>query len=181
MKTLKNQTFQPTLEFKYTQYLRQALSSNGSAKIVEDQAAADFILQGAILSVRVPTLAFSQQSTQESRVQVQVAVTVKEQKTKKVRWSQRATGTAEFFVGASSSGSGTQSGLQFNQVLQDRAIEQAGQLVAANLASQFYAAREQGRFQVGEFKDPTPVRDETQAIDAEPRPEDLIGPSSLTN
>lgn len=181
METLKNQTFQPTLEFKYTQYLRQAFSSSGGAKIIDDRAAADFILQGAILSVKVPTLAFSNQATQESRVQVEVAVRVRDQKTKKVRWSQKAMGMAEYFVGASSTGGDAESGLQFNRVLQDRAIEQAGQLIAANLADRFYAAREQGRFQVGDVLEQSPVADEVERRDAEPRSEDFIGPSSLTN
>ena len=114
METLTNQTFQPTLEFKYTQYLRQAFSSSGGAKILDDRTSADFILQGAILSVTVPTLAFSNQATQESRVQVEVAVRVRDRKTNKVRWSEKAMGMAEYFVGASSTGSDAESGLQFN-------------------------------------------------------------------
>ncbi len=181
METLTNQTFQPTLEFKYTQYLRQAFSSSGGAKIMEDRAAADFILQGSILSVTVPTLAFSNQATQESRVQVEVAVRVRDKKTNKVRWSEKAMGMAEYFVGASSTGSDAAGGLQFNRVLQDRAIEQAGQLIAANLADRFYAARERGRFQVRGVEDESPVVDEVEQLDAEPRPEEFIGPSSLTN
>jgi hypothetical protein len=141
---LKNNSFEPNLEFKYTRYLRQAMQSAGSAEFVDD-ASADFILEGAILSVTLPSLAFSRTQTQESRVMVTVALSVKDRKTGRVRWSQTGTSTAEFFVGATATGTaGT--GLQFNRVLQDRAIEQAGQQVAADLADQFLGAREQGIF-----------------------------------
>jgi len=141
---LKNNSFEPNLEFKYTRYLRQAMQSAGSAEFVDD-ASADFILEGAILSVTLPSLAFSRTQTQESRVMVTVALSVKDRKTGRVRWSQTGTSTAEFFVGATATGT-AETGLQFNRVLQDRAIEQAGQQVAADLADQFLGAREQGIF-----------------------------------
>ncbi len=144
--TLKNNTFEPNLEFKYTRYLRQALQSAGSATIVDDDLSADFVLDGAIVSVRFPSVAFSQTQTQESRVMVEVKVKVKHRKTGKVRWAQTNTNSAEFFVGASSSTGAATSGLQFNRVLQDRALEQAGQGVAADLADQFLSARDQGKF-----------------------------------
>ena len=146
--TLRNNTFEPNLEFKYTKYLRQALQSAGSAKIVEDDLSADFILDGAIVSVALPSLAFSQSQTRESRVSVNVAVSVKHRKTGKTRWAQTTTNSAEFFVGASASSSGAASGLQFNRVLQDRALEQAGRGVAEDLADQFLSARDQGKFDV---------------------------------
>ncbi|MDH5297115.1 MAG: LPS assembly lipoprotein LptE, partial [Nitrospirota bacterium] len=121
MHTLKNNSFEPNLEFKYTRYLRQALQSSGSAEFVDDDVSADFILEGAIISVTLPSLAFSRTQTQESRVMVTVAVSVKDRKTRKIRWSQTGSGTAEFFVGATSTGD-AQTGLQFNRVLQDRAV-----------------------------------------------------------
>ncbi len=141
---LKNNSFEPNLEFKYTRYLRQALQSVGSAEFVDD-ASADFIMEGAILSVTLPSLAFTRTQTQESRVMVSVVLKVKDRKTGKVRWSQAGTSTAEFFVGATST-SDSETGLQFNRVLQDRAVEQAGQQVAADLADQFLGAKEQGVF-----------------------------------
>jgi len=146
LRTLQNKTFEPNLEFKYTRYLRQALQSSGSATIVEDDLSADFILDGAIVSVTLPSLAFSQAQTQESRVTVNVMVKVKDRKTGKVRWSQAGKNSAEFFVGASSTTGGGVSGLQFNRVLQDRALEQAGQGVAEDLADRFLSARDQGIF-----------------------------------
>ncbi|MCW5783010.1 MAG: hypothetical protein KIT39_06850 [Nitrospirales bacterium] len=141
---LKNNSFEPNLEFKYTSYLRQALQSVGSAEFVDD-GSADFLMEGAILSVALSSLAFTRTQTQESRVAVKVLLKVKDRKTGKVRWSQIGTSTAEFFVNASST-SDSERGLQFNRVLQDRAVEQAGQQVAANLADQFLGAREQGVF-----------------------------------
>jgi hypothetical protein len=181
IKTFKNNSFEPNLEFKYTRYFRQAMQSVGSADFVDDDVAADFILEGAILSVTLPSLAFSRTQTQESRVMVRVAVSVKDRKTGKIRWSQMGTSTAEFFVGATSTGD-AETGLQFNRVLQDRAVEQAGQLVAADLADQFWGARDQGKFQVNEGKDvPAPV---SKGIESHEIPElqgDLIPPNSLNN
>jgi len=147
--TLKNNTFEPALEFKYTGYLRRTFKSGGGAEIVEDEPSADYILDGAILSVSFPSLAFSQTQTQASRVKVKVSVRVKDRKTGKVRWSQTGTGSAEFYVGATSTGD-AETGLQFNRVLQDRAIEQAGLLVAVDLADGFLIARDKGKFRKGD-------------------------------
>jgi hypothetical protein len=154
LRTLKNNTFEPNLEFKFTRYLRQALQSAGSATVVEDDLSADFVLDGAIVSVTLPSVAFSQAQTQESRVTVTVAVTVKHRKTGKIRWTQSKTNSAEFFVGASSSSAA--SGLQFNRVLQDRALEQAGQGAAEDLADGFLSARDQGRFGLDQSQPSTP-------------------------
>ena len=146
--TLKNNTFEPNLEFKYTRYLLQALQSSGSATVVKDDLSADFILDGAIVSVSLPSVAFSQVQTQESRVSVKVAVTVRHRKSGKIRWTGSSENSAEFFVGASPNASGGASGLQFNRVLQDRAVEQAGQGAAEGLADGFLSARDQGKFGV---------------------------------
>ncbi|MEX0829781.1 MAG: LPS assembly lipoprotein LptE [Nitrospirales bacterium] len=151
--TLKNNTFEPNLEFKFTRYLRQALQSAGSATVVEEDLSADFVLEGAIVSAMLPSVAFSQAQTQESRVTVTVAVTVKHRKTGKIRWTQSMTNSAEFFVGASSNSAA--SGLQFNRVLQDRALEQAGQAAAEDLADGFFSAREQGKFSIDQSQPST--------------------------
>ena len=166
----KNDTFEPNLEFKYTRYFRQAFQSAGIATIVDDDLSADFILDGSIVSVSLPSVAFSQTETQESRVRVKVAVKVKHRKSGKVRWSESSTKSSEFYVGASSSTSSEESGLQFNRVLQDRALEQAGRGVAADLADLFLSARDQGKFVVksaipssapgsGSISSPSPIHD----------------------
>jgi len=144
--TLKNKTFEPNLELKYTRYLLRALQSSGGATVVKDDLSADFILDGAIVSVSLPSVAFSQSQTQESRVTVKVAVTVRHRKSGKIRWTGSSENSAEFFVGSSTS-DGT-SGLQFNRVLQDRALEQAGRGAAASLADGFLSARDQDKFGV---------------------------------
>ncbi len=170
--TLRNNTFEPNLEFKYTQYLRQALQSAGSATIVEDDLSADFILHGAIVSVVLPSVAFSQTQTQESRVTVNVVVNIRHRNTGKIRWSHAATNSAEFFVGASASSSGAVSGLQFNRVLQDRALEQAGQGAAEDLVDQFLSARDQGKFDVETKK---------TSITSGSRPDESLAPSQDMN
>lgn len=174
---LKNNTFEPNLEFKYTRYLRQALQSVGSAEFVDD-ASADFIMEGAILSVSLPSLAFTRTQTQESRVLVSVRLIVKDRKTGKVRWSQTGTSTAEFFVGATST-SDSETGLQFNRVLQDRAVEQAGQQVAADLADQFLGAREQGVFDRKRKETvPAPASNDDESSEISTPQGDLLSPDS---
>ena len=163
--TLRNNTFEPNLEFKYTQYLRQALQSAGSATLVEDDLSADFILDGAVLSVSLPSVAFSQTQTQESRVQVKVSVKVRHRNTGETRWKHTTTNSAEFFVGVSASSSGAVSGLQFNRVLQDRALEQAGQSAAEDLADLFLSARDRGKFEVEtKQSSPSPVLEGAESL-----------------
>ncbi|HNP62119.1 MAG TPA: LPS assembly lipoprotein LptE [Nitrospirales bacterium] len=174
---LKNNSFEPNLEFKYTRYLRQAFQSVGSAEFVDD-ASADFIMEGAILSVSLPSLAFTRTQTQESRVMVRVVVRVKDRKTGRVRWSQAGTSTAEFFVGAKST-SDSETGLQFNRVLQDRAVEQAGIQVAADLADQFLGARDQGVFDRNRNDAvPDPESSEDESLDNSAPQGDFLPPGS---
>ena len=108
--------------------------------MVPDSEAADLILTGEILSVGVPTLSFSQTATLESRAEVVVRVSVEDVKTKKVVWSQLARGASEFFVTRD---------LQFNRTLQNRALEQAGRLAAADLAAWFLLQVESGELTKG--------------------------------
>ena len=142
---LDNRTFESNLEYKYTDYLKEEFVVTGGAKIVENLEDADYVLKGAIESVSLPSLTFSQNQTQESRVTVNVRVQVTDRRLGKILWQQSASGSAEFFVGSSSNSSGG-GGIQFNRVLQDRALEQAGQFVAEDLADRFLFAREKGVF-----------------------------------
>ena len=142
--TLENRTFESNLEYKYTEYLKEEFAVAGGAQVVDDVQGADYVMKGAILSVNLPSLTFTQNQTQESRVTVNVKVEVKDRRSGKIVWGQSSSGTAEFFVGSSSDTGGSGAGLQFNRVLQDRALEQAGQFVAEDLADRFLFAREQG-------------------------------------
>ena len=94
----------------------------------------EVVLKGSILSVSIPTIAFSQTITLESRATVTVTAKVEEARTGKVIWVKTATASSEFFV---------TNDLQFNRVLQTRAVEQAGRLIAEDLATQFLNHLEQ--------------------------------------
>ena len=127
-------------------------NQSGIATIVDDDLSADFILDGSIVSVSLPSVAFSQTANAGKSGEGKSSRSrSRHRKTGKVRWSQSSTKSSEFYVGASSSTSSDEdeSGLQFNRVLQDRALEQAGRGVAADLADQFLSARDQGKFRSG--------------------------------
>jgi hypothetical protein len=127
---LDNVSFEPGLAHKYTEYLRQAFTTGSGAKVVGDGDTVDLELKGAIREVLVPSLSFSTAGTFESRVIVTVDVSVRDLRANKIVWRQRATGAAEFFV---------TNNLQFNRVLQRRAMEQAGIQIAGDLAARFQA------------------------------------------
>ena len=136
VRTLENKSFEPNLETRYTNYLRHEFSSGSGAQIVADTEAADLVLSGQILSVSVPTLSFSQTTTLESRTEVVVIVKVEETRTKRLVWAQTAKGASEFYVTPD---------LQFNRVLQNRALEQAGRFIAEDLASRFLLQLDSGQ------------------------------------
>jgi hypothetical protein len=83
----------------------------------------------------VPTLSFSSTATLESRTEVIVLARVEDVRSRKVVWSQVVKGASEFFITRD---------LQFNRALQNRAIEQAGRFVAADLAARFLLQLEAG-------------------------------------
>lgn len=136
VRTLENKSFEPNLETRYTNYLRHEFSSGSGAQVVPESEAADLVLSGQILSVSLPTISFSLTTTFESRAEVMVTVKVEETGTKRVVWTQTAKGSSEFFVTPD---------LQFNRVLQNRALEQAGRFIAEDLASRFLLQVESGQ------------------------------------
>jgi hypothetical protein len=136
IRTLENKSFEPNLETRFTNYIRHEFSSGSGAQVVSDSEAADLVLTGQILSVMLPTLSFTQTTTLESRTEVVVLVKVEETRTKRVVWTQSSLGTSEFFVTPD---------LQFNRVLQNRALEQAGRFIAEDLASRFLLQLESGK------------------------------------
>jgi hypothetical protein len=135
IRTLVNNSFEPNLEMRYTDYFRDEFSAGSGAQVVPESEAADLVLAGQILSVIVPTLSFSRTATLESRTEVVVQVQVEDVRSRKVVWRQLAKGASEFFVTPD---------LQFNRALQNRAIEQAGRFVAADLAARFLLQLETG-------------------------------------
>ena len=130
-----NSTYEPNFEIKLANYLRREFSSGAGAEIVGPSGGAELFLSGSIMQISLPTLSFDQTTTFESRVEMLVSVRIEEAKTKKVVWSQIAKGTSEFFL--------TQD-LQFNRVLQNRALEQAGRFIAEDLASRFLLFQDTG-------------------------------------
>lgn len=145
IRTLVNNSFEPNLETRYTNYLRREFSSGSGTQVVPDNEAADLVLTGQILSVSVPTLSFTltptpgnqtgSATTLESRAEVTVVVKIEETRTKKLVWTQISKGSSEFYI---------TSDLQFNRVLQNRALEQAGRFAAEDLASRFLLHLEAG-------------------------------------
>lgn len=136
IRTLRNATFEPNLETRFTNYLRHEFASGSGAQVVSEGEAADLVVSGDILSVFIPTLSFTQTTTLESRAEVVIALKVEESRTKRLVWSHLAKGQSEFFVTTD---------LQFNRVLQNRALEQAGRYIAEDLASRFLMQLESGR------------------------------------
>ncbi len=132
---IANTTYEPNFEIKLANYLRREFSSGAGAEIVGPSAGADLFLSGQIIQISLPTLSFDQTTTFESRVEMLVSVRIDEAKTRKLVWSQVAKGTSEFFL--------TQD-LQFNRVLQNRAIEQAGRFIAEDLAARFLLFQDSG-------------------------------------
>jgi hypothetical protein len=136
IRTLRNATFEPNLETRFTNYLRHEFASGSGAQVVPEGEAADLVVSGDILSVVTPTLSFTQTTTLESRAEVVIALRVEESRTKRLVWSHLAKGQSEFFITTD---------LQFNRVLQNRALEQAGRYIAEDLASRFLVQLESGR------------------------------------
>ena len=124
----ENLSFEPNLELKYTTYVRNEFAAGSGARVVSGSAPTDLVLKARILGVILPTLAFSITETLESRVTVFVQAFVENTRTKQQIWNHFATASSEFFVTRD---------LQFNRVLETRALEQAGQFIAQDLAARF--------------------------------------------
>lgn len=141
-----NRTFYRDLESAYTDYMRQEFAVSSGAQVVAEAAQADYVIKGEIVSVTVPSLTFSTAQIRESRVHAVVRVTVERRSTGNVLWTKTATGTGEFFVNRAADVEASQDVIQFNRVLQDRALEQAGQEAMERLAAAFWHAWDQGTF-----------------------------------
>ena len=155
IRDLLNRTFQSNLEFAYTRYIREQFAVSSGAQVVAEDAQADYVMTGEIVSVTIPSLTFSAGQTRERRVNVVVRITVAHRQTGKSLWTETARGAGEFFVNRAPDVEARQDQIQFNRVLQDRALEQAGQDVAEMLAAAFWAARDQGVFSQAQTPSPS--------------------------
>jgi hypothetical protein len=124
----QNRSGEPNLETKYAEYTRQEFATGSGTQVITGSGPSDLILKGQIISVIIPTIAFTLQQTLESRVTVYVQASIENTKTHQPIFAQILTASSEFFVTRD---------LQFNRVLQTRALEQAGQFIAQDLASRF--------------------------------------------
>jgi hypothetical protein len=138
IRTFDNRTFEANLEIKLTNYIRREFSGGTGTQIVGESEPADLLMTGQVLGILLPTLSFGQTTTFESRVELLISVQVQEMRTKRVVWSQILKGQSEFFI--------TQD-LQFNRVLQNRALEQAGRFVAEDAASRYLVYLESGQLE----------------------------------
>ncbi|HJR76479.1 MAG TPA: LPS assembly lipoprotein LptE [Nitrospiraceae bacterium] len=138
IRTFDNRTYEANLEVKLTNYIRREFSGGTGTQIVGESEPADLLMTGQVLGILLPTLSFDQTTTFESRVELLISVRVQEMRTKRIVWSQILKGQSEFFI--------TQD-LQFNRVLQNRALEQAGKFVAEDAASRYLVFLESGQLE----------------------------------
>lgn len=137
IRNFTNKAYEPNLEIKYTEYTKDEFEAGSGALVVNRGEPSDLVLSGEILSIAMPALSFTRQTTLESRVTVTVQAVIKDARTNRIVWKQTATASGEYFI---------TDNLQFNRVLQTRALEQAGKLIAQDLATRFLADRISGRF-----------------------------------
>ncbi len=126
--TVQNNSFEPDLETYYTNTLRREFAAGSGATVVADAASADLQLKGTIESISFPTVSFDQTQTFENRALVTMIARIENTRTKQVIWSRHGVAASEFFI---------TNDLNFNKVLQRRAIEQAGIKLAADFADGF--------------------------------------------
>lgn len=146
IRTFRNRTFHRHLGDVHTRAMRQELAVGSGARVVADDARADYVMTGEIVSAAVSSITFSTDETRERRVEVTASATVTHRRTGGVVWTGAATGAGEFFVNRLPAADNRQDEIQFNRVLRDRAMEQASQEAAAALVASFREARRQGVF-----------------------------------
>jgi hypothetical protein len=157
IRTFDNRTFEANLEIKLTNYIRREFSGGTGTQIVGESEPADLLMTGQVLGILLPTLSFDRTTTFESRVELLISVRVQEMRTKRVVWSQILKGQSEFFI--------TQD-LQFNRVLQNRALEQAGKFVAEDAASRYLVFLESGQLEAAMRRNPSDSKPD--GVDAAP-------------
>ncbi len=151
VRTFENRTLEANLEIKLANYMRREFSGTG-AQIVGESEPADLLLTGQVLGVTIPTLSFDLSTTFESRVELLLTVNVEDMRSKKVLWTQIVKGTSEFFVTRD---------LQFNRVLQNRALEQASLYAAGDLASRYLVYVESGQLDAAMARKPTSLKSDS--------------------
>ncbi len=151
VRTFDNRTLEANLEIKLTNYMRREFSGTGT-QIVGESEPADLLLTGQVLGITIPTLSFDLSTTFESRVELLLTINVEDMRSKKVIWTQIVKGTSEFFVTRD---------LQFNRVLQNRALEQASLYAAGDLASRYLVFLESGQLDAAMARKSTSLKSDS--------------------
>ncbi len=168
IRTFENRTLEANLEIKLTNYMRREFSGTGT-QIVGESDPADVLLTGQVVGILMPTVSFDQ-TTFESRIELLLTVKLEEIRSKKVIWTQIVKGTSEFFITTD---------LQFNRVLQNRALEQAGLFAAGDLASRYSVYFESGQLDAAIARKPTSLKSDssgTPALDQRPPANEMRSP-----
>ena len=156
IRTFENRTFEANLEIKITNYMRREFSGGTGTQIVGESEPADLLMTGQVLGILLPTLSFDQTTTFENRVELLISVKIQEMRTKRVVWTQVIKGQSEFFITGD---------LQFNRVLQNRALEQASRFAAEDVASRYLVYLESGQLEAAMRRtEPQSKADRTNAV-----------------
>jgi len=121
-----NDTFEPILDRRVTEMVRRQFLQADGLTLVNDAGAAPLVLSGRVSGYSVQTLSFRQGQVNESRVTIFASVAMKDTGAKRQLWQEFYTTSAEFFVTAD---------LAINRSRQDRATEEAAQMLAENIVS----------------------------------------------
>jgi hypothetical protein len=121
-----NDTFEPVLDRRVTEMVRRQFLQADGLTLVNDVHGAPLVLAGRINGYGLQTMSFRRGQVNESRVVLIATVAMEDTGTKKILWRETYTTTAEFFVTAD---------LATNRSRQDRATEEAAQMMAENIVS----------------------------------------------
>src|SRR5688572_9524547 len=80
----QNRSGEPNLETKYAEYTRQEFATGSGTQVITGSGPSDLVLKGRIISVIIPTIAFTLQQTLESRVTIYVQATIENTKTHRI-------------------------------------------------------------------------------------------------
>jgi hypothetical protein len=121
-----NDTFEPVLDRRVTEMVRRQFLQADGLTLVNDVQGAPLVLAGRINGYGLQTMSFRRGQVNESRVVLVATVAMKDTDTKRILWQETYTTYAEFFLTAD---------LATNRSRQDRATEEAAQMMAENIVS----------------------------------------------
>jgi lipopolysaccharide assembly LptE-like protein len=120
-----NDTFEPILDRRVTDMVRRQFLQADGLTLVNDVSAAPLVLLGRVSGYGLQTMSF-RPGQLEYRVVLMATVSMNDTGTKRLLWQELYTASAEFFLTAD---------LAINRSRQDRATEEAAQMLAENIVS----------------------------------------------